>query len=70
MSGTASASIVGLKRWSSPSLDSIAGRERETDAVQELERVLAHHDEQLRLDDPQLAPQPLGRDAEVAARRT
>ena len=68
MSGTASASIVGREALELAQLRLDRGREREADAVQELERVLAHHDEQLRLDDPQLAPQPLRGHAEVAAR--
>ena len=55
MSGTASASIVGVKRCSSPRVGSSVVREREAEPVHELERVLAHHDEQLRLHDAQLA---------------
>ena len=36
-------------------------RERELEVVQECERVLAHHDDELRLDDVQLARQPAAR---------
>ena len=63
MSGTASASIVGVKRCSSPSLASIGRESGKPMPVQELERVLAHHDDELRLDDPQLAAQPVARRA-------
>ena len=67
MSGTGSASIVGVKRCSSPRRRLERPRERELEPVQELERVLAHHDDELRLDDAQLAPQPLAASAQVAA---
>ena len=57
MSGTTSASIVGVKRWqlAEPLLD--RRREREGERVHELERVVAHHDDELRLDDVQLPRQ-------------
>ena len=70
MSGTASASIVGREALELAQLRLDRRSRAGTRAVQELERVLAHHDEQLRLDDPQLAPQPLRRDAEVGSPRT
>ena len=55
MSGTTRASIVGVKRWTSPQprLDGI--RERKVQLVQETQRVVSHRDDQLRLDDVQLA---------------
>ena len=55
MSGTTSASIVGVNRWSSPEprLDVIA--QREVELVEEAQRVVAHRDDQLRLHDVQLA---------------
>ena len=67
MSGTTSASIVGVKRWSSPSVASIGRAKRELERVQELERVLAHDDDELRLDDPKLAPSHFRRRLDVAA---
>ena len=61
MSGTTSACTVGVNCWSSPSFVLDRLRERELEVVQERERVLAHHDDQLRLDDVQLARQPAAR---------
>ena len=58
MSGTTSASIVPVKRWRPSALRVERIRERERERVQEGERLLAHHDEELRLDDVQLAHEP------------
>ena len=44
--------------------------EREVEPVQEVDRALSHHDEQLRLHDVQLAAQPGGRVVGVLGRRT
>ena len=67
MSGTASASIVGVKRCSSPRVAATGCDSGKRDPVQELERVFAHDDDELRLDDPQLAREPIAREPEVAA---
>ena len=67
MSGTYSASIVGVKRWSSPSVASTGCESGNAELVQERERVVAHHDDQLRLHDPQLAREPRPRLVLVAA---
>ncbi len=60
MSGVTSASIVGVKRCSTPvrAPASSGVGEREAKLVQELDRALAHDDDELGLDDVDLACQP------------
>ena len=53
-----SASIVGVRRWITPCSGVERLREREVEAVDDRERVLAHHDDDLGLHDVQLAQEP------------
>ena len=57
MSGTTSASIVGVKRWSSPAVSLDAPASGKSSPFRNSSAVLAHHDDELRLDDVQLARQ-------------
>ena len=68
MSGTTSASIVGVKRWISPSRGSTVIRQREVELVQEAQRVVSHRDDQLRLHDVQLAREHRARLLRLLAR--
>ena len=59
MSGTTRASIVGVNCCSSPSVASRGWESGNSTPVHELERVVAHHDHEPRLDDPELAREPV-----------
>ncbi len=57
MSGVTSASMVGVSVLERPGLIRHLGREREASGVEALTGVLAHHHDDLRLDDVELAGQ-------------
>ena len=70
MSGTTSASIVPREALQPVGLCVERVGERELERVQELERALAHDDEELRLHDVQLAGEPCAGASRAPARRT
>ena len=58
MSGTNSASIVGVSRWISPSALDLVGQ-RQLEPVEDVERLLPHHHDDPRLHDRDLLGDPL-----------
>ena len=70
MSGVTSPWIVGVKLLQLSERGLELARERELHRVEELAGRLAHHDDELRLDDVELAREEGARLVLVAARRT